>query len=364
MNINTQHQSLIVTIRYALIILTLCFLPHFLLAPWWLFLLLLTVVGYRLIADYYGYPILNKGIRLFLVLCLIVILKIHYGSILSNGFFVGFLLTFISLKIIEIHNTRDLKVIVFCNFYLIFSALILIQELWILIYLIITILANFSLMLRLNAPYASLKLIGGKSIKHLLIAIPLSVVLFYLFPRIDPLWQVPSQTNSQTGFSEEMNPGSIEELFKNDSIAMQITFNRPLLKHSYWRGLVLGYYNGRSWNRSWKDQDNLYRLPLLNGTGDYEVMLEPHQKKWLFYSGTPIAGKPNLLFSPSSGLTSQEYPTINQRFSYLLKIQSGPNPVSLSEGEVSRNTQLPPNLNTKLISWAKNQYALVHQNPN
>lgn len=355
--------ELLVATRSALLVMFICYLPHFITAPGWLCILVFLAIGYKLTADYFGYFRLNAWIRFLLVGLCLFILKIQYGSIISSGFFIGFLLTFIALKCLEIHSFRDLKTLVICNFYLIFSALIVIQELWILVYLLVAVLTNFSLMLKLSAPRASLREISGKSMKQLLVAIPLSIILFYVFPRIaDPLWQVPSQSQNRIGFTENMNPGSITEFFGDDSVALRITFkNKPSLR-GYWRGLILDFYNGISWSPA---SYAIYEfIPLKELTfdkvADYEIILEPHQKKWLFYTGNPVAGRPNLLFAPNHGLISQNKPVINQRFAYAFTNQLVPYR-ELNARQRRQNLQLP-NANPRLVDWAKTQFNVVHQN--
>ncbi len=190
------------------------------------------------------------------------------------------------------------------------------------IYLFIAILANLSIMLKLSAPQASLRQIGSRSGKQLLIAIPLSIVLFYIFPRINPLWNVPFISQGRTGFSDSMSPGSIGMLFNDDSIAMQITFNKKPIFDGYWRGVILNYYTGISWNPSWYNYSNFSPLPEINANdaADYEIILEPNQKKWLFYEGYPIAGRSDLIFSPNHGLIRQNKEVIAQRFAYSLNV--------------------------------------------
>lgn len=364
MKTESPQYVLINTIRHALVVMMICFIPHFISAPWWLFIIIFSTTLYRLIADYLGYALPNYWIRSGIVITCLFLLKIEYGSIVSSGFFIGFLLTFIALKSIETHNFRDIKVLILCNFYLIFTALILFQELWIILYLLVAILANLTLMLKLNAPQASIRQMGGNSIRPLLIALPLSIILFYVFPRIaDPLWQVPSLSQSTTGFSEKMNPGSIAELFQDDSITIRVTFkNKPVL-NGYWRGLILSFYNGWSWNPTWDSIAHFKPLDELisNQDADYELILEPTQKKWLFYLGYPSAGRPSLLFSPNHGLVSQNNKIINQRFNYSLNLGSAPYKI-LSPNEYIQNTQLPKNTNTKLTAWAKEQYANNQKN--
>ncbi|RUR06888.1 DUF3488 domain-containing protein [Legionella sp. km772] len=128
--------------RYALFVTAFCYLPYLTCAPWWLLLFLVLSILYRLMSYYYGMKPVARSIRFTLIILSLIFLKAQYGSIISSNFYIGFLLLFIGLKIIEIHNERDLKVLVLCNFYLIFSALIMIQELWIVSYLLIAILAR------------------------------------------------------------------------------------------------------------------------------------------------------------------------------------------------------------------------------
>lgn len=365
MNSPNAQNILLNTKRHTLLVMLICYIPHFATAPWWLFLLVLAAILYRLIADYFGSPLLSKWVRLLLVICCLFLLKMHYGSIISSGFFIGFLLTFIALKTIEIHSMRDIKVLVLCNFYLIFSALIVIQELWIIVYLIIALLANLSLMLKLAAPQASLRQIGGKSIKQLLIAIPLTIILFYVFPRIaNPLWQVPSSNMNHTGFSERMNPGSIADLFSDDSIALRVTFNKNPILNGYWEGLILSFYNGVSWNPGGYFAQDFPPLNALTSDdeADYQVILEPHDKKWLFFLGHPVASRPELLYSLNYGLVSQTKDVISQRFAYALKVQPVPYQ-ALNLREMQQYTQLPRTLNLQLQRWANEQFQLSNNDP-
>lgn len=365
MNSAPSQHTLMMATRHALFVMLICYLPHFTTAPWWLFLLVLSAIGYRLIADYYCIPLLSAWIRFSLVVLCMVLLKIQYGTIISSGFFVGFLLTFIGLKTVETHTIRDLKVLTLCNFYLIFSALIVTQELWIIAYMLIAVIANLSLMLKLSANQASLKQIGSRSIKQVLIAIPLSILLFYIFPRIaNPLWQVPSLAQAQTGFSEKMSPGSILDLFSDDSTALRVTFhNKPIL-NGYWQGLILNFYNGISWNPSDRPATAFSPLPNLtaDATADYEVILEPHQKKWLFYFGYPAAGSPDLLFASDSGLISKDKEIIDQRFAYQIKLKTAPYQ-DLRPRELLQNTQFPKTMNPRIQAWAREQFARVNNNP-
>lgn len=341
--------------RHILFVMFICYIPHIITQPWWLFLMFLAAIGYRLFADYFSYPPLPIWIRSVLVLGCLFLLN---QDVRSGGFIIRFLLMFIILKTVEFHTVRDLKVLILCNFFLIFSALIVIQEFWIILYLLIAILANLSIMLKLSTPEFSFREMSGKSSQQLLIAIPLCILLFYIFPRIDPLWKIPPSSAAGIGFNEKMSFGSISELFNQDHPVMQITFKKSPILNGYWRGVVLSFYTGESWIPAGYNELSFEPLPELKNDdiADYEILLEPSQTKWLFYIGYPIAGGPNLLFSSKLGLTRQTKEASAQRFSYAMKVKPPPYYV-LNAEEYNEAIQLPKNINPQLNIWAKEQFA-------
>lgn len=357
--ITPSQSSLIPLKRYFLFVMFICIFPHIVAQPWWLLIIFLVVASYLLIADYAGYPLLPKWLRfLFFIGCVLLL-----GTYLhADGFLVLVLVTLIVLKCLEIQSTRDLRVMILCNFLLIFSALILIQELWMIIYLLIALFANLSLMLRFSSKEVSLIQIGNKSGQLLFIAIPLSIILFYVFPRIDPLWQVPSLSKGKIGFSETMNLGSIDQLFSDDSQLMQITFNTIPILNGYWRGIILSHYDGLSWNPSQYSYSSFSPLHAMkpNELADYSILLEPTQTKWLFYIGNPIAGNQSLFYSPQHGLIRFNNNPM-QRFVYSLKIDSVSNPIA-DQTELAEATQLPPGIDPRLHYWALEHFANVHSN--
>ena len=91
----------------------------------------------------------------------------------------------------------------------------------------------------------------------LLQAMPLMLVLFFLFPRFGPLWTVPIKSHTaKTGMSDYMKPGDIASLSQSDDVAFRVKFEGeiPAKSELYWRGLVfsrleqgvwsgLGYYD-------------------------------------------------------------------------------------------------------------------------
>jgi transglutaminase-like putative cysteine protease len=114
--------------------------------------------------------------------------------------------------------------------------------------------------------------------------IPLAVLLFVLFPRLaGPLWGLPADATARTGLSDRMAPGSISELSLSDEVAFRVAFQGapPRSPELYWRGPVLGRFNGREWSSVFRLQRGRFAQregPVI----EYTVTLEPHGKLWLF----------------------------------------------------------------------------------
>ncbi len=347
--------------RHALIVLFICYIPHITTQPAWLFLMFLAAIGYRFLADYLRKPALPWWIRLIIVIACLFLLS---GNVFSSGFFIRALVAFIILKCLEIRTTRDLKVLILCNFLLIFSALIVTQDMWIIVYLFVAIFANLSVMIKLSAPEVTLSQIGSKSGQQLLIILPLSVILFFVFPRIDPLWKIPTISNANASLEEKMTPGSISALFNDETTVMQITFAKNPILRGYWRMMILGIYTGETWYPFLKNEASYYPLDSLKEyeTADYEILLEPTHTKWVTYGGYPAASNASLLFSPNYGLVRASKEIITKRFAYSIK--SKPTPYhELSSSEYSEATQLPFNSNPRLSAWAKEKFKQSHENP-
>ncbi len=358
-NISTKQ-----TISYAFGVMLLCYLPHLFTNPWWLSVLIIAVIIYRLIVEYFRYSLPNIWVRLFLVTASLCLLFSHYRLSQSSNFYIGFLLLFTALKVLEANTLRDLQVLVLCNLYVMLSALLLNQALWIFLYAILGVLANLALMVKIIAPTVDLKHTGKSLMKHFFLAIPLSLLLFYIFPRLShPLWRVPTLSQNKTGFSEEMTFDNLSEIFDDDSTAMRIVFNQQFKPSLYWRGRVLSQYNGWSWKASSTDghQFRLLKSIEAGGSPSYEVLLEPHQKKWLFYQENPIAAQPGLMFAPSAGLMQQDKTAIYERFDYSL-IDMPVSYLPINKSTIQQNIYLPPYGNPRLKEWAKQQFATVKGN--
>jgi protein-glutamine gamma-glutamyltransferase len=124
----------------------------------------------------------------------------------------------------------------------------------------------------------------------LLQALPLALLLFLLFPRLQgPLWGLPQQGAAQTGLSDRMSPGDFGQLTLSDEIAFRVEFSTPPPSPNalYWRGPVLWDFDGRTWQTRFSVPTTSVRVEALGRPITYAITLEPHRQRWLFLLGLP-----------------------------------------------------------------------------
>ncbi|MGV3654451.1 MAG: transglutaminase TgpA family protein, partial [Noviherbaspirillum sp.] len=162
----------------------------------------------------------------------------------------------------------------------------------------------------------------------------------------------------RSGLSDSMAPGSISNLALSGDIAFRVKFDSPVPPASslYWRGPVLGRYDGRTWTP----------LPARQGKGvsgslkasgaalHYQVTLEPSGRHSLFALELPqagaIAGIPAYLGHDFQLLSRDP---VNQRLRYLAVshpsylLQPDAAPASLEAWKA-----LPAGYNPRALEWA------------
>jgi transglutaminase-like putative cysteine protease len=144
------------------------------------------------------------------------------------------------------------------------------------------------------------------------------LILFILFPRIPgPLWTLPENTQSGlTGLSEQMSPGSLNELILSDKVAFRVRFDEvvPASDKLYWRGLVLAHFKDNTWFHREDFTSPRFPYEATASRVDYTVMLEPHGQHWLFALDVPAQIPPQSLFNRSYQLRHEQ--PVNDRLQY------------------------------------------------
>ena len=133
---------------------------------------------------------------------------------------------------------------------------------------------------------------GRKVAGQLLLALPLALAAFWLFPRLaTPLWGLPENALNAQGLGEEMTPDDWVDLFGDDSPALSVRFldTPPARSELYWRTQVLWRFDGRTWS------DSLGKLAYPTSPPRaaareirYEATMEPTNRRYVVLLDAPL----------------------------------------------------------------------------
>ena len=160
------------------------------------------------------------------------------------------------LKNLELSSRRDGMVVVYTGYFLVCTQFLYSQS-------ILSTLYGLILLVLLTASLISLQQTHSRPVREQLklsltmlgLCLPLMFVVYLLFPRLPALWNVPMPNSAKTGVSDEITPGDIAELARSDELAFRATFDGqpPKPSERYWRGIVLNYFDGKTWRQQPED---------------------------------------------------------------------------------------------------------------
>lgn len=271
--------------------------PHALHLPLWITSLSIGLMLWRGWITFRGNRMPPRWLLLPIAVLAMAATYLSFQTLFGRDAGVAMLVLLLTFKLLEMRASRDLFVVVFLSFFLLLTNFFYSQTIAtaiLMVAAVITILtAQLSFQYTGLVPPLRKRLRLGTMIFAL--AVPLTVVLFILFPRIQgPLWGMPGDVNTgRSGLSDSMAPGNIAKLALSGEIAFRVKFTDPVPEQSrlYWRGIVLGQYDGRTWTK--RQTRNLQSKAItLNTRGTpvrYQVTQEPGTQPWLFAIEMPQA---------------------------------------------------------------------------
>ncbi len=275
----------------------LAVLPHIAYLPWWISAGFGILFLWRFGLVMSGRWLPRDSVRWVASLACTAAVFAHYGTLLGREPGVALLVLFLGLKLMEMRARRDLFVVIFLCFFLLLTAFFHSQSMLTGALTALAVLALLAAMLTMQfgeheQPVVRRFRTAGSI---LLQAMPIAVLMFLLFPRIQgPLWGLPEDAHSGgTGLSESMSPGQISKLTQSEAVAFRVLFDTeaPAPAAMYWRGPVFGEFDGRTWKPLGR---TAAPLPLTSVQGDpastlgYTVTLEPNDRPWLFALEAPV----------------------------------------------------------------------------
>ncbi len=275
-------------------------LPHLTRLPIWVTLVCVICAVWRvlLFTGRGFYP--GSVLKFLLVAVAFIGIWNSYGTLISLEAVVALLITAFALKLIEMKHRRDVFAVIFLAYFVAAMEFLFEQNILLVAYMFWAVALVTAALIALHESDERQRSMHALSTGAKLMgqALPLAIVLFLVFPRVAPLWAVPSQqSKAKTGQSDSMAPGDIAELAKSNELAFRAKFDgaQPAQQSLYWRGLVFSNFDGRRWSAQQPEatgsQWQPYRRAAQSTAAkaqkggepvDYTVTLEPSQQPWLY----------------------------------------------------------------------------------
>ncbi|MEO5796541.1 MAG: DUF3488 and transglutaminase-like domain-containing protein, partial [Rhodoferax sp.] len=221
-----------------------------------------------------------------------------HKTLLGRDAGVTLIVVLLALKTLELRARRDAFVVFFLGFFTMLSNFFFSQSLLTAFAMLVALLGLLTALVNAHMPVENkaplreaARIAGGMA----LLGAPIMAVLFVLFPRMAPLWGVPSDAMAgRSGLSNQMQVGTMASLALDDGIAMRVKFDGPppAQRDLYFRGPVLSLFDGRTWQPRYSDfsRSGASDVQVSGPPLQYQVTLEPNNRPWLLtLDATPQA---------------------------------------------------------------------------
>jgi len=332
-------------------------LPHIDHIPITIFAFFYLLLSWRFIGIWKQNWLPNKLIIFFLTVCGLALLYTQHQGIFGRDAGTRLFVAALGLKLMEIKSERDLYLITYLAFIVAASQFLYEQSLLMAAYILFVCCVLLATLISINTrkPQTAAALKAAAII--IAQAIPMAVVLFILFPRVEaPKWMLFNEAHqAKTGLSDNMEPGSISNLVMSDELVFRVNFTGaiPPPEQRYWRGPVLSHTDGKKWTRT-KNTGIGPSLdkPVFKGMSyQYTLLMEPQDKQWVFALDMPAEFSMPLHRNTNYQLITSENP--DKRAEYKITSFSNYNTGSISGTEYKESTQLPGEPSEKIKQLVK-----------
>lgn len=337
-------------------------LPHLQRVPQWMLLVFGAILLWRVQVFRQRTSFPKRWLRFSLVSFAFVGVVFHHGTIFGPDAGVGLLITAYLFKQLEMYTKRDAFLIVILSYFVLATAFLFSKSLFVSLYIMLVLVVITAALIALNqtdskvAIWSPLK----TAIKFLGQAVPLLLVLFFLFPRIGPIWNLNLNTQSATiGLNDRISPGDIANLSRSEKLAFRVEFDGPMPSQAerYWRAVVFDRFDGRTWYAVDSNQQRLIQQQNIEVVSDrtyqYQVYLQPTGQNWLMAMPWAKVSGVTHAVSNSNMLYAKDKIDAPLRYSVVSYPDFKFHPGSLSTSEFRRYTQLPNNTNPLAYEFAR-----------
>jgi protein-glutamine gamma-glutamyltransferase len=237
--------------------LVMAALPHATRNPWWVSALAAGFAAWHLYIVRMRLTFPGRWATAAMAVGCAAVVYLEFRTLFGRDPGIALLIAMLSLKLLEMKNARDAALLLALGFFLVLTNFLFSQTLLTAAYLLVCVWLITAAMARLQQRQTAVSQKLALRTAGILLAqsVPLMLVLFLLFPRVQgPLWGMPKDAHTGlSGLSDTMTPGSMTHLILSDDIAFRARFTAatPPPEKLYWRGPVLSSFDGRTWTAAW-----------------------------------------------------------------------------------------------------------------
>jgi transglutaminase-like putative cysteine protease len=264
--------------------------PHADHLPLWVSGLCAGLLLWRAYLNYSGRPLPKRWLLMLITFAGTGGIVLTFHTLFGREAGVTLLMLLATLKLMELRKARDAMVLIYLACFIIITNFFYSQSISTALYLLATLIVIVTTWVHLQAQRIALKPRLRIAAVLLLQALPLTLILFILFPRVQgPLWGLPQDAYASSGLDDKMSPGSLSRLSLSEAVAFRVIYNDkiPRRDQMYWRGPVLWDFDGRTWTPGRAVLTVAPKFTELDQQINYIVTLEPHNKPWLFALDVP-----------------------------------------------------------------------------
>lgn len=273
---------------------------------------------------------------------------LHDGRLTATAL----LVVMLGLKLLELRARRDMHVTLYLGYFLILTQFLYDQSLALALFLFAGVAALAVVQLGLSRASPDWRLQLRDGLGMLGAALPMALVLFVFFPRLDsPLWSV-SAPSAVTGISGEMTLGNIGELSRSQAVAFRVEFldRVPEPAQRYWRGPVLWETDGQRWSAGMRPVQPVDPVSAGPGSIGYELTLEPTGQYWLFGMDVVTQPPPAARLNRNFALVGDQ--RVSRRFTYRAVSDPDFRMLRLGSYEQRMGLQLPDRVSARVRALA------------
>jgi transglutaminase-like putative cysteine protease len=333
--------------------------PHADHLPLWVSALCAALLAWRAYLARSGNPLPWRWLLTAITFASVGGILIEFHTLFGREVGVTLLILLTTLKFMELRSARDAMVLVYLACFIVITNFFYSQSIPTALYMLATLLVIVTTWVHLHAPGIALKPRLRVAGTLLLQAIPLTLVLFILFPRVQgPLWGLPQDAFASSGLSDSMAPGSISRLSLSEEVAFRVTYagQPPRRDQMYWRGPVLWEFDGGTWRPGQTAATTAPQFAETSQPIDYTVTLEPHNKRWLFALEMPERVSVPTRLTYDFRLVRQEPVKARLRYEVRSFLSYRAN-LGETERQLRRALQLPPSVNPRARELAQQWHA-------